>query len=241
MVIKLKNFKYPSKEEWNTIYKKFPKIGLFGFEYVDDLTSFFIEGKDFIEVRKRKELYEWDHILEKRARSLQMSFIFSITNFERGIPLKNNNFENEQKIINLILFEYYCESAFYHIHSFRDLLLQIINSAFSLEIPENKISFRKIKKKLNSDFSSILKPLEDLEIKLKQTSDIRNTIVHRFPALDPDHRPSISNDGLTYYAGTGEFVKPEDQLKIINDSILALGRFWEILRVEFVEYGLLQS
>src|SRR5690606_18719412 len=129
-------YKYPSPDEWLEVSKLFPKINEFGFE---DISPILIweRKKTMKEVHLLQNLSQWDRLLNKKIWNLRQSFVNAIVNYRRGIDISAGNYKNKQTVIQHLQYELYSEMTFYYLISTRDIILQIVNFAFELGIPES--------------------------------------------------------------------------------------------------------
>jgi hypothetical protein len=248
MKLKMSNYTYPTKEEWSQFSNEVELENNFGFPWVPELKLLLNREKTIAEVNQIQNLHEWDCLLNKKSWNLRQSFINSMVNFHRGIALSPEDYKIEHKIINLLQYEFYAEMTFYYLISTRDLILQIINLAWELSLAEsNKTKLHKrdllvtldnVKTKLQRrGFSDVHKIVVDMEIGMKESNDIRNSMTHSFSILDADRRSSISDDGSTYGAGTGHQISFEEQVRIMRKSLKAISIFMYSIRLELVKKG----
>jgi len=219
MIINADDFKYPSKKERIEAQINLPKFDVFGFNYIDELVSIFKEKKTLHEASRSGNLYWWDNCLQNRFGKLRETFIYTITNYNRGFS-DDISLCPENKIVNRISFDYYAEIFYYYFFSSRDIIAQIIRLYYSIKIEENKLHF---------DNALILK-INDLTVKdaviffykaTKDASDYRNGFAHRFPLNLPDYRSIITIDEghKSLSKGGGGFISSEN---IVENIILSL-------------------
>lgn len=240
MILEMKNYKYPSKEEWEEVSNLFPILNGFGFKEIH-FSAIWNREKSLEEAHISKNLQQWDKLLNKKLWNLQQAFTNAKVNYKRGIAISKDEFKDQMKVIQLLQFELYCEMSFYYLISTREVILQIINFAFELGIPEKgryAVSIGTVKKKLKESnnfclFGIVQKVSEDLS----EANEIRNSMAHSFSKLDPDDRSTLSEDGSRYAAGTRYFIKHDKQVEILNESLESLSVFFHAVRDKLVEKG----
>lgn len=227
MKLRMENYHYPTKEEWISISKRFPKIGRFGFPHVNDLELLLTRKEPKERVRLKQNLFEWDSYLSKKTWNLRQSYVNSVVNLQRGIAIDNDDFEDEIKVIQLFNFEFYTETTFYYVISVRDIICQVINLAFGFGLNEHWLKMEKLMKKAELNKSTgIYQILDDAYSGLKEANDIRNSLAHKFSKLNSDNRSSVSDDGRTYGAGSGYFIGYPKQIEILDNSLDCLETFF---------------
>lgn len=226
ITLKATDFQYPSKEELRAISCSEPIFTLFSFPHIDASHGFFNDEENFSpkEIKKRNHLYWWNHSLENKIGSLTHSYALALVNFNRGAPddLKSCNQEN---IVNRIQFDFYCETYFYFFASVRDVIAQIINVYYDIELDENKIHFKDTFISKISDIS-VKKRSNQFYLDTSDTINYRNKFTHRFLVTQPDYRISYSQEigKEILSAGLGDFIKSSDladQIKISLEQIAA--------------------
>lgn len=240
MILKMDDYSYPSKEEWNKFSKDFPDIIKFGFPHIKEHVLIWDGHKSIKEVKVLQNLEHWDNLLNKKIWNLRQSYVNALVNYHRGIALEDDDFRSETKIINLFQYEMYCEMSFYYLISTRDILLQIINLAFDLELPEKSVGLNSISKKLETnDVFGLSDLITHMQYDLERANSIRNSMTHCFSKLEPDRRSTISSDGNTYYAGTGNVLKYNEQIDIMKNSLTGIRTFFDAIRSRLLLKGYL--
>lgn len=231
MILKMENYRYPSKDEWLTVSKKFPKITRFGFPYVKEMMLLLTRKETPKGVYIKKNLYEWDAYLSKKIWNLRQSYVNMVVNFNRGLAVGEEDFEDELKVIQLFNFEFYAETSFYYLIAARDTIYQIINLAFDLDIKEHRVKGDEILLKLNTKgHSEIHSYVNKAYTGLKEANDIRNSLAHKFSKLSSDRRGTISEDGRSYGASAGHFIDYPRQVEILDRSLEYLRDFFFSIR-----------
>lgn len=223
IVIKANDYKYPSISERKSALKDFPRIEVFNIVYKSDLEYIINNGLQTRTGLNYHNLYWWNNCLTNRIGSLKESYIYTISNYNRGF--KDNINECEEKdIINKILFTYYAEIFYYYYFSTRDVIGQIVNIFYCMEFSEDNLYFntRFIEQVPNKDVRNIL--LDFFE-KSAEASNYRNKFAHKFTPLNPDYRSIINlkSDGRQSLEwGTGFYIESKTIVENINFSIQAL-------------------
>lgn len=248
MILRMSNYSYPTKEEWSKFADEASIDNNFGFSRVSELELLLNGERTITEINQIQNLHEWDNLLNKKIWNLRQSFINAMVNFHRGVALTTEDYKNENKIINLLQYELYAEMTFYYLISTRDLILQIINLAWELSLAESNetklkkehlvVTLKNVKSGLlRSGFLNVHKIFEDMESGMKDANSIRNSATHYYSELTPDRRSTISEDGRTYSAGTGENKSVEKQISIMRNSFKAMCTFIGAIRLELIQKG----
>lgn len=74
MILEMKNYKYPSKEEWEEVSNLFPNLNGFGFKEIH-FTAIWNREKSLKEAHISKNLQQWDLLLNKKLWNLRQAFI----------------------------------------------------------------------------------------------------------------------------------------------------------------------
>lgn len=166
-----------------------------------------------------------------RFSRLRQTFEYVLIHFNRGI---SNDFgaASPKRMLNSILFDYYAEMFYYLYFSSLDVIAQILNLYFLLDIDEKKVDFIKI---LKSDI-----PIKSTLIKINEsindTRDCRNAFTHRFTPTLSDPRITLIKDGDAEALGMGGSKQFELKfiLKNAKESMLILSDLMERLK-EYVK------
>jgi hypothetical protein len=140
VIIKAEDFKYPSKEERSEAEKNCPKLNSFGFKYECEIESIEVENKSIDEASKETNLYYWDICLKNRFFWVHQTYIYVLTNYNRGF-LDDNSIYSDNESVNILLFNYYVEIFHYYYFSSRDIVAQILNLYFQIGTPEVSLYF----------------------------------------------------------------------------------------------------
>jgi len=229
-IIPSEDFKYPSKQERIESQKVLPKISCFGFKYKSEIQLILIEKKSLTEASISANLFRWDNCLQNRFGKLSETFIYAMTNYNRGF-LDDISECTSNQFINQIMFNYYAEVFYYYLFSARDVIAQIVREYYSISIQEGALHF-------NDNF---LSKINDLKVKenlvrfseeLKDAKEYRNSFAHRFPANQPDFRSSITiKDGYECLnGGRGQYITSEKIIENIQYSLNSLFILMEELK-----------
>lgn len=192
MIIKSDEFKYPTREERLEAQKKYPKLNCFGFNYKSELELILVDNQSLDSASRSGNLYYWDNYLINRFGKLRETYIYTVTNFNRGFSDDYSECTQSQ-IVNHLMFDYFAEILYYYFFSTRDIIAQILTLYYNLNIEEDNLYF-------NAKF---IKKIDDLRIQeilkkfLEESSDdskFRNRFAHRFPPNIPDYRSKITID-----------------------------------------------
>lgn len=248
MILRMSSYSYPTKEEWSRFADEASIDNNLGFPWVSELKLLMNREKTITEVNQIQNLHEWDCLLNKKTWNLRQSFINAMVNFHRGVALTPEDYKSENKMINLLQYELYSEMTFYYLISTRDLILQIINLAWDLGLAENNktklhkkdpvVNLENIKRGLEADsHMNVHKIVYDMDLEMNDANTIRNSMTHSFSMLDADGRSSISEDRMTYGAGTGHKTSFDDQVRILRKSLKAITIFMQSIRLELINKG----
>lgn len=225
ITIGAENFKYPTREEILLIREEFPTISKFNFKYVSPLTSILDKQNTLIETTRLNNLYWWDYCLNNKIWKLYETFIFTLTNYNRGLPEEINECKKEE-VANHLLFDYYAEIYYYYYFSIAEIIAQIINVYYFMNIKEEKVQLNeeflsKIKCNKVKEYSSIF-----IEA-TKKAKKIRNSSVHRFSPFENDYRCTIKKekDIISMGVGSGFRIQPFEIIINIKDSLSHLSSF----------------
>lgn len=232
MILKMENYKYPTRDEWLEYSMTFPAMGRFGFSFIKDITLLLEREKSIREVHQIQNLYHWDSVLSTKIWNLRQSYVNTVVNFTRGIALTDQDFKDELKVIHLNQFEFYFETTFYFLISARDVILQIVNLAFIEK------SYHESKVKLESGF---IAKIGNLEVKnivissihhLKEINDLRNSMAHRFPKTANDFRSEISEDGGKYSSYQRKAIDYDKRIEKLKAGLEHLYQFFSEIKSE---------
>ncbi|MDO5663996.1 MAG: Cthe_2314 family HEPN domain-containing protein [Bacteroidia bacterium] len=214
MILKRKNFTYPTKEEVDIVYKTLPKLECFGFNFNETITIWGDEKLSLEQITRIDNLKYWDICLSNKLSKTRSSYEYLIVHFNRGVceDLKS---DDELTIINTAQFEYYAEVFYYFYFSSLDILAQIVSLYFDPLADENRTAFNCVFSKKHT-FSDNL--LFSTYQKLNKARDYRHAFTHRFTPLLNDSRSRIIVSGEKKYLGIGVEQKLDYQDAIDNSS-----------------------
>lgn len=221
-VLRAEDFKYPSKGERKEAENSYPNLFNFGFEYKHSFESILNGDKSFYEIGKEASLYWWDICLLNKFGNLNIAYINTYVNHKRDW-LENGEAPELQ-------FKFYSETFYYFLFSARDIMFQILNIFYDLNIKEYDVSAKNLKKKLTDD--CVLEMILKLETGLKEASEIRNSFTHRFPKNQKDYRMTHTKEEKSEVlsAGSGREMKPAEIVENINNSLLFMETWVNQLR-----------
>jgi len=237
MILKAKDYLYPTKEEREVISNFIPMQHLFKFKQIDSVFDILFDDKmSAVEATKLENLYNWNICLSNRFGKLRESFTFAITNYNRGL---NEITESSSSIeyLNVFLFEYYSEIFYYFFFSARDILCQIIKVYLELDqIAEDRVTLNK--KFLNLiNHTEIKSALEVFNIKTKKAKDFRNAFVHKFTPTQNDYRVTETNEnGNKSWGFSGGYSVDKEILKqnmidSLNELSIMMNKLTSIISI----------
>lgn len=228
--IKSEEFKYPSKKERAEAEIKFPTLKNFGFEYNNGIESILKNEKSFYETNKVVNLYWWDNCILNKIGKLNNAYVNTFANYNRDL-IENGDEPIKGKYIHRLQFDFYAETVYYFLFSARDVVFQILNIYYDLEIKEYNVSAKSIKQKMTN--SSISELLMNLEKDFETASKIRNSFTHKFPKNQKDYRMNYSKvgDSERLSAGSGNELKPQEIMENIDESLRNFASFLNELRL----------
>ena len=183
-------FEYPTKEEWNEIYKSYPFEKL-----IINREDYLIDGKGIENPIMYHTTSPWVNYLFGRLFEIKKSFVFMKYYFNKGITddewMKSGDdggikyftksMTNRQRLI-LIEFCYYVDVFYYKIFSAFDSLGHLLNEMFALELIDNNVNFKSAIKKLknkNKDLYAELNKIRGNKEFIK-ANNLRNDFTHNF-------------------------------------------------------------
>ena len=108
VLLKPKDFIYPSTIERKVAQKNYPKLEHFKFEYENPLISILNKKLSAKDASRYNNLYWWDYCLQNRLGLVYDTYIFVLTNFQRGFSDDYSKCTHNQ-IVNRLQFDYYAE------------------------------------------------------------------------------------------------------------------------------------
>lgn len=201
VVIKRSDFRHPTKEEIRAIKHLIPKLNLFSFKEVDEISEILDKKKSLEDVHYLNNLYWWNFSLLNRRGILVHAYEEVLVHYKRGVQddfKKHNNID----IVNRIQFNFFCETYLYLFSSFKDSLGQLLNIYFKLGVDEDKLHFNlPFVKKITDTKIELL--LGDFLNATKELNKIRNSFAHRYPMTYNDYRTSLKFDKNSPSLGMG--------------------------------------
>ncbi len=228
MILRMENYKYPSRAEWLEISITFPEIGKFGFQRISEISMLSAREKSIKEVYQLQNLFHWDSYLNRKAWNLRQCYVNTIANYNRGVAIEKDDFSDEVKVINLYQFDFYYETTLYYLIAVRDTILQIVNLAF-VEAPwkEHQVTLKVMSKIQDSDLKEIINLAAS---NLKDVADLRNSMAHKFSKTNSDYRSTVSDDGKIYSSSKRKAMSYEKKVEILMDALDSLHSFHHSIR-----------
>ena len=234
MNIESGEFKYPSTVERLEAKKKIPYFNCFGFKYKSVFESVFVANQSFDSASKSENLYNWDECLENRFGKLRETYIYTITNSNRGF-LDDYSECSLCQIVNHLMFDYYAEIFYYYFFSTRDIIAQILRLYHDVNIEEDNLYFNtKFIAKIND------KRIQEILSKfLEETGDasnFRNGFAHRFTPIMPDGRTKTTvEDGKECLSiSVGRSTSTVEIIKNIDNSLNSLENLMQSLKENMI-------
>ncbi|WP_321308932.1 Cthe_2314 family HEPN domain-containing protein [Marinifilum fragile] len=219
--ISSEDFKYPSTDERINALKSYPELSYFDFEFQP--FSFTILPTD---QHKKNHLFWWDKCLRSKLEKLQASYVYTKTHYERGIPEDEENFTNTN-YINRTQFDFYIEVFYYYFISTRDILFQIVNIYYDFGLKERGVNYKNlIQEKVNKE---VIDLLDKFNKNISDSSEIRNSITHRYPLNHDDCRTEFDDRSEDYIYLTFKTKKAISRLELIEDMNRSLTHLSEFV------------
>ena len=230
-MIKSKYHKYPTSKEREYLKDKLPNYDRFNFENINIIQSTLLLKKPLEETHKKNNLYYWNITLSNRLGKLKETHMFLLTHFDRGFQENHLDCKDEE-LVDHILFDYYAEIFYYFFFSTRDTLAQVLNLYFDLKMSDFAVRFE-----------SVISSIEDKEIKVllehfhkttKTANNYRNSLTHRFPINQKDHRTELktNQDGNKQISiKGGNYVESDKLLININEVSNKLSELLSDLKI----------
>jgi len=224
--------KFPTKEERSEIQKITPKLCCFDFKFNSEAESIIVKKMSFADASRNSNLYWWDNCLINRIGKLNETFIYALTNYNRGFSEGDYREDTDKnRVVNGVMFDYYAEIYYYHFFSTRDIIAQIIRLYYRVDIAEDRLFFNQafINKIENSEIKNLIKSFIETT---KNASQYRNAFAHRFTPTLRDNRSTISEiEGKKCLRiGGGKIISTQEFLDNINSSINTLSVFLKDLK-----------
>ncbi|WP_343522034.1 Cthe_2314 family HEPN domain-containing protein [Pedobacter sp.] len=206
IILRAKDFKYPTKLELSKIDQDNPQLLPFDLKFKSVIHSILEEKKALPLVHKESLLNEWNRCLLNKLGKLGFSFQSVLTHYNRGFCRLDGK-KLKVHHVNRIQFDYYAEIFYYQFYSVVDTIGQIINVYFDLSIPEWQLHFKKLKLK-NTTVQQLINAFNK---STEEASKYRNAFTHKFPVNETDYRTSLKteNNRSSLGSGTGYYIKPD--------------------------------
>jgi hypothetical protein len=214
------DLKYPSAKEFKGIIEKCPVLMVFNFKYKHLLELLKEENMTMNNVSRMTNLYAWNDCLYYRLRNVRDSYLYAITNYNRGFVEDYSKCTHKQ-LINRSQFNYYAEIYYYYYFSSRDIIAQILNFFYSIGKKEFQVHFNKefISKIPGQEEKGILMKYER---ETKSANEFRNGFTHRYTPNLPDNRSEIVRDNMEIHFAAGKYIESEKIVENINYSLSSL-------------------
>ncbi len=223
IIVGAEDYKYPSNEEREEAENSYPNLSNFGFDYKNELVEILKNKKSLSETKKEVNLFWWDNCLLNKFGKLHLSYINTYVNYMR-YSSESEEILKKGISIHRLQFDFYSETYYYFLFSARDVIFQILNLFYNLDIEESRVSFKTITKKMiNNNVREMILKLDD---KLKVASEIRNSFTHKFPKNQKDYR--MTHTKLS--AMSGQEMKPLEIWNNISESLQIMDTWINELR-----------
>lgn len=226
------DYTYPTLAERNEAVVRCPKLDCFKFEYQHEIESIHDKGLDMDEASRRSNLWNWNICLRNRFGKIASSYINMRSHFERGFHDDYFNCHKGEHI-NYIQFWYYAEVFHYFFVSSQDILGQLLNCYYKIDLKENNVKF-------NKGFFKKIKEIEvrnELDSYFEKSSpfrDLRNAFAHRFTPNQADYRSIIEKaDGTRKLLIRGGNFTPSGKIiEISEDAMMSLSYLMQKLMLK---------
>ena len=233
-ILKSETFSYPTKEERREINKEIPKITRLKFDYKSAFINY-LETNDIHNSINQEDIYWWNLCLSNRFGKLEKTFLYVITHYKRFNKFEIE--ENEAKFTESLLYDYYVEIFYYFFYSVRDVLGQLLNVLFYINLEENKIFLNKsFTRRIPNEKIRII--FENFLTKTASSySTYRNAFNHRFTPTQRDNRAkttiSIKNNEEEIGFGFGKDISKkefhQDTFKLMQELSQLMEKFDRII------------
>jgi hypothetical protein len=173
------NPNFPNNEQYQKYEKLFP-----GNKLRHDIRQISPDLKG-IEIVLGRDISEWRHVLYNKIFHIDVAYTSSFFYYENGFfdhgdPISNMAIED---LIRKSMFIFFSDTFFYQLSSAFDIIGQLLNKRYALDLDERKRYFdRAVCPKLKTANESIYKKLDEIKRSQKyQSVKIRNNIAHDIP------------------------------------------------------------
>lgn len=223
-------FKYPTQEEIESINDKAPGISRFGFPM-----CFPTDFEDLTVLHRYDNLHSWDMLLHSKIADFDTCYMYVLIHLKRGVPKTSTEvISNEPFRINYTNVNFYLGYLLFCFQAINDNILQIINLHFMLGFKEKDVKREKIVEKLKLNYQSISIATVDFYGKIKNLVELRNSITHRFSALEIDRRAHLFTDKKIVMPMSNELPDYEILMKTVEHSVFELKKYIEVLKVNMI-------
>lgn len=226
--VRLEDFKYPTSEEYENQYKKMVKLHPFNLAYDHDEYSYSIGTSTKDQAERNTHLLEWNYVLLAKISSLNFNYINALSHYERIPP--DGKSPLIAHVTDRFLFDQYCESFYNLFFSIVDVLAQMINVCFVMNVEEERVSWNDGFKKKMEAFNlqdTVLKFYKEFSYNTSSAKIIRNGFNHRFPDNQYDYRVKFigSKPIRKFSSGLKVITSNEDFVENMNDAMKHLSCF----------------
>lgn len=223
-IIRASDFKYPTLLERKKARQNRPKISHFGFKYIEEFESVIFDKKSLNETNRQKNLYSWDILLNHKLTMLNNSYINAFSNFHRGIPVQNQKYTKQNRV-NKLQFDFYSETYYHFLHSSREVILQILNIYYNINLKEHDMRIDGLKNSIPDD--EIIAIIERYSLQIKKSLDIRHSFTHRYPKNLYDSRTKLEriDNGTRLSSASYKIMESSEIMEDINSSLWSFEKF----------------
>lgn len=225
-IVSSESFKYPSKKERREINSSKISIKRLNIKFYSSFVNL-LKQNDFQSTINKENTYWWNLCLNNRIGKLSETYVYLMTHYNR-LEEQQEDLVSPEKF----LFDYYVEIFYYFYFSTRDVLGQLLNMYYNLNLPEHRIF-------LNENFINKI-PNEDIRLAVsnfldetKDSYNIRNTFNHRYTPSSLDNRTRMEFDessGTTNFYFDKEEIKSEQFIQDIENLLYQLNILMESIQ-----------
>lgn len=220
-------FTYPNLKDWLRIESQFDWKRF----YLEQEELPLVEDNSLESFETGLNLSSWIVYFHNRISDIKRSYVFLSFYYEQGIPdnkwwIQDNrgqiffpDFEDKHHLIKSN-FDYYADVFYYKMFSAWDILGQIMNISFKLNLKSNKVTFYESHKQIKSINLGVYDNL-DLLINnpdYKKAKEIRHALTHRYSPMEISP-PVTKTDNDTIALTIGKYT-PSTEIKDNATSML---------------------